>query len=376
MADKKYKYERVTFYHEGKQYEVTGKTKKEAHAKAAKKQLDLETAAMATGGNMLVKQWIMEWFDVYKAPSIGEGQYKNYMIHINNVIIPAIGNKRLKDVKDIDLQKILNSRADKSKSDLAKLRMLMKAIFKRARVSRMIPYDPAEDLILPSSENGSYRSITPEERKAILKLAETHYSGLWIKTMLYCGLRPGETRALDWRHIDFDGKFIRVEQSMKAATTRIGTPKTLSGIRNIPIPDKLYNDFVSAQKEANDPIFIHPVTGKRHNKESMRSLWNNFKRALDISLGAKVYNNQIIESKIAPDLVPYCLRHTYATDLQNAGVPINSAKYLLGHANISMTADIYTHMTDAKLSEIFHIINNFQSKDEVFSLHESEQLDF
>jgi hypothetical protein len=47
--------------------------------------------------------------------------------------------------------------------------------------------------------------------------------------------------------------------------------------------------------------------------------------------------------KIAPDLVCYCLRHTYCTDLQKAGVPINVAKYLMGHANISTTSEIYTH---------------------------------
>ena len=40
---------------------------------------------------------------------------------------------------------------------------------------------------------------------------------------------------------------------------------------------------------------------------------------------------------------PYCLRHTFCTDLRRAGVPINVAKELMGHANISVTANIYTH---------------------------------
>jgi hypothetical protein len=46
--------------------------------------------------------------------------------------------------------------------------MLLKAMFKRARISRMIQYDPAEDLVLPIAEDGSYRSVTQDERKAIL----------------------------------------------------------------------------------------------------------------------------------------------------------------------------------------------------------------
>lgn len=45
-------------------------------------------------------------------------------------------------------------------------------------------------------------------------------------------------------------------------------------------------------------------------------------------------------------LQPYCLRHTYCTDLQRAGVSLNVAKYLMGHSNISVTANIYTHTTE------------------------------
>ena len=356
---KKYKYERVTFYYNGQRYEAKGKTQREAHAKAAKKKLDLETALETTGGNMLAKQWVIEWFDTYKSPAIGEGQRKNYMSHINNVIIPAIGNKRLKDVKDIDLQKILNNRSDKSKSDLLKLRILIKAIFKRARISRIIPYDPAEDLILPSAKNGSYRSITVGERKSILDLAEKHYSGLWIKTMLYCGLRPGETRALDWRHIDFEQKLLYVEKAMKAATNRIDTPKSEAGVRYIPIPDRLYADFMLAKKEPNEPVFVQPTTGNRHTAESMRCLWGNFKRELDISAGAELFRNKIIKSKIAADLVAYCLRHTYGTDLQDAGVPINVAKYLMGHSDIKVTANIYTDTTLITINNAAEKINNF-----------------
>ena len=45
------------------------------------------------------------------------------------------------------------------------------------------------------------------------------------------------------------------------------------------------------------------------------------------------------------DLQMYCLRHTYCTDLQSAGVPINVARELMGHSSIALTAQIYTHMT-------------------------------
>lgn len=49
---------------------------------------------------------------------------------------------------------------------------------------------------------------------------------------------------------------------------------------------------------------------------------------------------------MADDLTPYCPRHTYATDLQSAGVPLNVAKDLLCHQSIAMTSHIYTHLSD------------------------------
>ena len=66
-------------------------------------------------------------------------------------------------------------------------------------------------------------------------------------------------------------------------------------------------------------------------------------------MGAKVYRNQIIESKLSDDLTPYCLRHTFCTDLQKAGVPINVAKELMGHSDISVNANIFTHKDSGTL---------------------------
>ncbi len=58
-----------------------------------------------------------------------------------------------------------------------------------------------------------------------------------------------------------------------------------------------------------------------------------------------------MKSVIAPDLDMYCFRHTYCTDLEAAGVPINVAKYLMGHSSIVLTSQIYTHMREDTLAE-------------------------
>lgn len=101
-------------------------------------------------------------------------------------------------------------------------------MFKSTVRERLIPYNPAEELDLPTSTSGSRRAITPEERVHILKLAETHRSGSYIKLMFYCGLRPGKCIPLQWCDIDLDAGLLHVTKALKKGSKEVGPPKSES----------------------------------------------------------------------------------------------------------------------------------------------------
>ncbi len=263
-------------------------------------------------------------------------------------IAPAIGNTRMKDVRDVHLQRILNSQAGMSFSHVSQLRSTIKAIFSKARKSRLILFDPSEDLTLPANEKRSRRAITDAERAGIRTVAETHRAGLWVLTMLYTGMRPGETAALQWRDVDFDANEIHVYKARESGGKEIKGPKTASGIRDIPIHGSLRPKLLAAKGDPFEPIFP-TQSGNYRDDKSLSLLWASFRRALDIEMGATLKRNQIVESVLAADLTPYCLRHTFCTDLEAAGVPINVAKVLMGHSDISVTANIYTHKNKSVL---------------------------
>jgi len=360
-------YYRSRFYFNGKQYETTGKTQKDADKKAALKQSALENGEIGISVNMSVSAWCREWLDLYKRGTITEGTFSRYKAHVENLIIAEIGNMKLKDVHDVHLQRILNARKGYSKSDTKKLFNTIKAIFKQARISRLIPYDPAEgSLKMPLSTEGTRRSITDIERAFILNTARTHRSGLWVKMMLYCGLRPGELMALQWKDIDFKRKLVIINKAKESGSKDFKEPKTKAGNRNVPIPDIYLEDLKAAKDELFAPVFTQETTEKAHTDESFRKAWKSFKRAMDIEHGAKVYRNKIIISTLAPDLIPYYLRHTYCTDLEIAGVPINVAKYLMGHSDISVTAKIYTHTSTKAVESAAEKINaNINNKSSI-----------
>lgn len=340
----KYRYIRKTVTWNHHRYEVRGKTEQEACDKLADLITTLKQGDLAlAGSNLTVDQWFAQWRDTYKAPSgLTPKSFGLYDEKYRGYIGPAVGHLKLTEVRDLHLQTILNTQAGRSYSHVSKLRMVMQELFRQARRSRILLYDPAEGLQLPESVKGTHRPITNQERRHILALAQTHPSGLWVLTILYTGLRPGETAALLWKDIDFARNEIHVYKAVESGTRAIKAPKTPAGVRDIPMRPELRDRLLAARGAPESPVFPSARGGVR-SANSLRRLWNAFARDLDLRMGAKVRDGEVIQHAIAPDLTPYCLRHTFCTDLQRAGVPINVAKELMGHANISVTANIYTH---------------------------------
>lgn len=342
---KRYNYVRKTAKINGKRLEAYGKTEREAILKLSAKIEAVKRGEDATSGAMTVDTWFEQWLETYKEPKgLTEKSLGMYREKYRIYIRPYIGKIKLKDVSAIQLQKILNLQAGKSVSHIKKLRMVMREMFGRARQSRLIVYDPSETLETPSAKQNSRRAITEQERAAILKIAQTHRNGLWILTMLYTGMRPGETAALTWQDIDFEHGEIHVHAARESGTTIIKTPKTPSGVRDIPIHAKLLPLLKEESQGKLPEEWVFPsYAGKIADDGTIRRWWMSFKREVDIELGAELYRNRIVKSALAPGFTMYCLRHTFATDLQRAGVPINVAKELMGHSSISVTANVYTH---------------------------------
>lgn len=352
-------------YHNGRPVESSASTQIEALQRLAQKINDIDSGAIGISNKMTVKRWAYEWLETYKKPVVAQKQYMDYKRTIDNKILPEIGELRLSEIKDVHIQKILNQMQGKSFSRAKKLRDTVRAIFKQARASGLIRNDPAEFVVMPKVTEGTHRSITDFEREHFLKVAKDHRAGLMYKTMLYCGLRTGEVVALDWRHIDFEKHRIYVESAVKSGTDIIGEPKTKAGKRYIPIPDEIYFDLLDVKGDPFNPVFTRP-NGKRHNESSRDAAWTSMRAQMDRSMGAVFEKRKAKDGKmrmtkvlsvLASDFVPYCLRHTYCTDLQNKGVPINIAKYLMGHDDISVTASIYTHISEQAIDAAAELIN-------------------
>lgn len=331
-----YKY-RKSFTFEGKRYNVFGNTLDEVYDKKQKKIEKLKSVQY--DGNMTVKEWTEIALDAYKKDVKG---LKDIKARINKHILSKIGNRPLKSVTPIECQKILNDQSGMSYSHVSKIDQELSFIFKTAVKNHLIPYNPAEDLVRPNYVKGSRRALTEDERYHFLKVCEDDRYLLFL-LMFYCGCRPSEAINAEYRDIQGDLLHIR------------GT-KTENSDRFVPIPSPL----CARIRPVNQFDPISPNNRRaRHTESSYDRLTASLKRDMNISMGCKLYRNALVPPlPLASDFVPYNLRHTYCTDLARAGVDIRTAQKLMGHSNISITADIYTHIEDlssaADLMEKFY----------------------
>lgn len=326
------------------------------------KELLIAAAKGAICSTMRFDTWCDRWLEVYKKNTVDTNTYNKYKSLIDLHIKPSFSGMRMNMIKHIHLQNCLNSCAGLSRSMLQKVRYTLLQIFTDARTNDLITSEFRSKLYLPDSEAGTRRELTETERAAILKACEYHRAGPWILTMLCCGLRRGETVPLEWTDIDFDKRTISINKAVKFEGNKsiLTTTKTAAGVRTVPMPNLLVEALRRQPRHISSQLVFPTASGKMMTLTNLRRLWDSFIREADRAAGAEIYRNKI-KKPVLPgqyddkkyyqyELTPHYLRHTYATDLYSAGVDLKTAQYLLGHADVKTTANIYTHAAKNKTS--------------------------
>lgn len=347
-----------SFTFEGKRYYVRAQTEDDAIAKIALKKRDLEEDRKRVSKNMLVSAWSKEWLEVYKKPSVNPKHYRDIEAVVDKFITPAIGPMQIKNVKPVHLQKIMSGMTKYSDSYISKVYDIIRQIFREAYLNSLTLQDPSEGLKKPSGKGKhKRRAITPLERKLTLKVADTYRGGTFVLLMLYCGLRPGEVAALTWANVDLSKNVIHIRQALKSEGS-IDLPKTSAGYRDVPIPHVLAERLRNEKRKSM--LVCTNSQGGRYTESSMQRMFRVYKNKMNKAGGCKTFRGKVLPPfVIGDDLTLYCYRHTYGTDLQAAGVPINVAKELMGHENISVTAQIYTHKSDVAFNNAANLINAY-----------------
>ena len=351
---KKYKY-RKRFTYRGQSYSVYADTKMELGKKYAERLHELESGPEIVGGNMLISSWAESCIDAYKTGQ-KENTRKTYLRRVRHCILKEIGSRTVASVTPMELQQVLNLQRGKSKTQINEVYQALRFIFRHAVENHLRADDPTLYLEKPAGTHFSRRALTKTERNAVLDVGVTDRRYYFYLLMLLCGCRPSEAAECQGRDISIDHGCYMLH---------IRGTKTKLSDRFVPLPDPL------AKLVRKTPAFEYIACTRDGRKiTNYDRLWHSFKRQLNIYLGCNMYRTKLIPPfPLAPDLVPYCFRHEYCSDLARRGIDIRTAQKLMGHSTIQMTANIYTHVERDDILAAAKILNG--SPSEVATLAEN-----
>lgn len=196
------------------------------------------------------------------------------------------------------------------------------------------------------------KALTPDEQKRLLdyiqedKYRSKHYDEIVI--LLGTGMRVSELCGLTRADIDFDKCRIRVERQLirnRVSTEHelfIEKTKTKSGERFIPMSQEVCQAFQRVIQNRKTPKIEHVIGG--HTGFLFLDRAGKPKVADNLEHSLKYIVDQYNESH--PDkltVTPHVLRHTFCTNMANTGLDAKPLQYLMGHANVRVTLNTYTH---------------------------------
>ena len=271
---------------------------------------------------------------------------RGYESDIRTAIRRRLGHLRLDEVKRGDVQRLVDRlHADGLSGSTIRNKLdPLRVILRRAVQDEEIPANPAQTLRLPAIARKPRRIADPGRAAVLLDALPDSQRALWA-TAFYAGLRMGELRALRWRHIDFAAGVLNVEAGWDDVEGE-QAPKTAAGVRTVPLVGRLRAELarhkLATGRDGDDLVFGETAT-RAPVRSTVRSralrAWG-WTQVTDPT--AKPQTTWVKASDDAMDpLTPHECRHTCASYLAAAGVPVKDVQAAMGHAHVATTLDLY-----------------------------------
>lgn len=272
-----------------------------------------------------------------------------------------IANKKLCDIKKSDVLRFYNSLLDDGLkyTTIKAFNDLISPCLDLAVDDDIIRKNPCKGCLDGFSKDASERiSLTNAEQESFLdfiqqsKVYSIHYP--LIMFMIGTAVRCGEAIGLTWDDVDFKNKEVSINHQLiyKKTGNSYGfyadSPKTDSGVRTIPMTTDVYKALIDQRQNqiskgwrTNVEIdgYRDFVFSTKHNNPIMPSAVNN------LLLNIVNRYNGTVEGIELPHISAHNLRHTGCTRMAEAGIDAKVLQYIMGHSNISVTMEVYNHVS-------------------------------
>ena len=307
-----------------------------------------------------VFEYGLKWLPIAH-PNVSESTYRGLSIHLQH-LVDRLGAYPISEIKPLQIKEVYSTEyANASNSYLKAAKQLFSALFDAAVADGICRSNPARQK--PSMPHkgaeGGHRAITDQEREWILTYCHDHRAYPAIITMLYAGIRPQEAKAFVIEEA-IDGDVIHITKTAHRKGTNqyefTNKGKTRNANRDIPLFPPIQQAL-----EGRKGLLITTARGKQITATTWRNAIESYRYCMETAINGiqkrwygktKEQKKLAAEGKLKPwidfTVVPYDLRHSFATWGRDNGVELHTMISWMGHSDAAMIMKIYDEVTDSR----------------------------
>lgn len=317
--------------------------KKREAEEAVREKRDDRDAGIIVVGKQNVGQYLAHWLEDRVKPHRSANTYTSYERNCRLYIVPALGRYRLTELAPPHVQRFLNDLLKRGKSP--RLVQLNRAILCRALNQalawRQVRQNVAALTEIPETRNRLIKPLRLDQAIALLDVVRGHRLEALVVVTLAVGLRESEALGLRWEDVDLDAATLDVRMQVQNVEGKLCLValKTDKSHAVIALPDfavealrehklRQREERLKAGPRWRDHCLVFP--SRVGTPQSRHNVYRTYKR--------------LVAQAGLPETVRFHdLRHTTGTLLRSQGIDLKTIQETLRHANLSTTADIYTH---------------------------------
>ena len=317
-------------------------------------QKDLNSNITPDGGNFTVLELVEKY--ISQKTGVRHNTRSNYKFVVNVIKKEAFGQKRIDKIKVSDAKEWLIKMQQidgRGYSSIHTIRGVVRPAFQMAVDDDLLVKNPFEFQLNTVVVNDSVtrEAITRQQERDFLEFVKNdkhfckYYDGIYI--LFKTGLRISEFVGLTKKNLDFENSRIIVDHQLQRTRDMkyiIEDTKTESGERMVPMTPEVKEAFQRILANRKNPKVEPMVDGysgflylDKNGRPMVALHWEKYFQHIREKYN-KIYRVQM------PKVTPHVCRHTFCSNMAKSGMNPKTLQYIMGHSDISVTLNVYTHL--------------------------------
>ena len=322
-----------------------GKTRQEVANKLAKALSSREDGLVFDAGKQTVGEYLERWLEECVKGTVRASTLDRYKYTIGPHIKPALGRMKLKSLTPAHVRGFYREKLDAglAPATVHKMHAVLHKALDQAVADGLIPRNAADALKLPRIDREEIAPLTAEEANRLIEAARGDRLEALYVLAIHTGLRQGELLALNWKDLDLEAGTLQVRRTLtrRGGKHFLAEPKTKKSRRTVRLTVgaiAALQDHLKRQMEEMDRLGSLYKPGGLVFANEIGGIFN------PSNLRNRSFARLLMRAGLSAETRFHDLRHTCATLLLSRNVNPKIVSEMLGHANIAITLDTYSHV--------------------------------